>query len=262
MQLIPRYLVDERINVVTTEAGFVVEYRPVYSRTLKIYRGVDNVVQFRLLNADQKPVTIDADYYFVAFDEGRNKILERRVTVTDDSSVATRGMFEVTITESDLLNHQQQYLNYNIYKSENGVNTVTYASRDFESSGVIYLDGHAYPGLKSSTEIVNFYRIGDFWTAGSDTNDQITAEPGLNGNEALHTTVIYNSGYIGTIELQVTLDNLITGQNNWTTVRTLVLDSSTAQVPIPVNFVGVFNFIRFKFDVDPTNTITKILIRN
>jgi hypothetical protein len=58
MQLIPRYLVENKIDVVSNDTGFVVEYRPVYSRQLKIYRGIDNAIQFRFINADQKPVWI------------------------------------------------------------------------------------------------------------------------------------------------------------------------------------------------------------
>jgi hypothetical protein len=262
MQLIPRYLVDERIKVLSNDSGFVVEYRPVYSRTLKIYRGIDNVIQFRLLNADQKPVSIDDEYYFVVFDENHNKLIERLTTVTDDSTSATRGMFEVTVTENDLLNVRQQYLHYNIYKRANGVNTVTYASRDFESAGIIYLDGHAYPGAKYSTEITNFYQNGDVWVAGNDTNNEIGADPGINGNEALHTVAVYSNGYIGNVEVQATLDNQINGSNNWATVGTLVFDGSSETQPVPFNFNGVFSFLRFKFDADPTSTITKILIRN
>jgi len=262
MQLIPRYLVNERIKVVSNDSGFIVEYRPVYSRTLKIYRGIDNVIQFRLLNADQKPVSIDDEYYFVVFDENHKKLIERLTTVTDDSTPATRGMFEVTITENDLLNVKQQYLHYNVYKRANGVNTVTYASRDFESAGIIYLDGHAYPGPKYSTEVTNFYQLGNEWVAGNDSNNEIGADPGINGNEALHTIAVYSNGYIGNVEVQATLDNQITGLNNWATVGTIVFDGSSETQPVPFNFNGVFSFIRFKFDADPTETITKILVRN
>ena len=75
MQLTPRYLVNERINVVSNDAGFFVEYRPVYSRTLNVYRNIDNTLQFRLLNADQKPVQITGTPYIVIFDENQTKIL-------------------------------------------------------------------------------------------------------------------------------------------------------------------------------------------
>ena len=34
MQLTPRYLVNNRTTIVTNEAGFITEYRPVYQRQL------------------------------------------------------------------------------------------------------------------------------------------------------------------------------------------------------------------------------------
>jgi hypothetical protein len=261
MQLIPRYLVNDRINIISNEVGFPVEYRPVYSRTLKVYRGIDNKIQFRLLNADQKPVRITSTPIFVAFDDENNLIIQTECTVTDDSSTtATKGMFYVTINENDLLNIKQQYLHYNVYL-DSDAKELTYAGRNFESAGIIYVDGNAFPGPKSSTTVDTFFQENDYWTAGSNDTDKITAQPGINGNEALHTIVVYNTEYIGNIEVQVTLDNQIVGQNNWTTVSTLTFDGTESE-PVPLNLNGVFSYIRFKFDVDPTDKISKILIRN
>lgn len=261
MQLIPRYLVNDRINIISNEVGFPVEYRPVYSRTLKVYRGIDNNIQFRLLNADQKPVRLTSTPIFVAFDDENNLIIEAQCTVTDDgSTTATKGMFYVTIAENELLNIKQQYLHYNVYL-DSDVKELTYAGRNFESAGIIYVDGNAFPGPKSSTTVDTFFQVNDYWTAGSNDTDKITAQPGINDNEALHTIAVYSTEYVGNIEVQVTLDNQITGQNNWTTVSTVTLDGSESE-PVPLNLNGVFSYIRFKFDVDPTDKISKILIRN
>ena len=52
MQLIPRYLVDNRTTVLVSELGHVTEYRPVYTKQIKLYKGIDNALQFKLLNAD------------------------------------------------------------------------------------------------------------------------------------------------------------------------------------------------------------------
>jgi len=54
MQLIPRYLVKNKTTVIANEAGFLTEYRPVYTRQLKVFTGIDNVLDFKLVNADQK----------------------------------------------------------------------------------------------------------------------------------------------------------------------------------------------------------------
>ena len=262
MQLIPRYLVENKIDVVSNDTGFVVEYRPVYSRQLKIYRGIGNAIQFRFINADQKPVWITDTPYIVVFDENNSKILERACTVTDDgSTTSTKGMFNVSLTENDLLNLNQQYLHYNIYMSDGTTNTVTYANRNFSSAGVIYLDGDAYPGPKSSIEITNFLEQNNAWYAGSDDVNKIDAQPGLNGNDALHTLAVYTDAYVGDIEIQGTLDNQITGNNNWTTLNTLTFTGTETQ-PVPANLNGVFSYLRLKATADPTNKVTKVLIRN
>jgi len=262
MQLVPRYLVNERIIVVSNDAGFVTEFRPVYSRTIKVYKGIDNTIQFRLLNADQKPVTIEDSPIFVAFDENQSKIIERACTVTDDSTTETRGMFEVEITENDLLNIQQQYISFNIYlEVSEGQRQVTYSNRNFDSMGIIYVDSRSLPGPKSAQELSSFIEEGDYWVAGSTDATKITASPGLNGNEALHTVAVYTNEFVGTVEVQATLDNQISGLNNWTTVSTLTFDGTESE-PVPANFNGVFTYLRFKSSADPADRITKILVRN
>ena len=82
MQLVPRYLVSNRTHIVADVAGFITEYRQVYNRQLQVYKGIDNVLQFKVLNADQKPVEI-VNYTpkFVAFDENNNMIIEKDGTV-------------------------------------------------------------------------------------------------------------------------------------------------------------------------------------
>lgn len=263
MQLIPRYLVNNRINLVSSETGFVVEYRPVYTRDLKVYRGIDNRIQFRLLNADQKPVTIDGIPIFVAFDENQNQVLKSEATVTDDGSTRdTRGMFEVTITEEDLLNIRQQYLHYNVYIEKNfEQRTLTYSNRDFRSSGVIYIDGMSFPGPKQSVEVTQFYPMGDIWVAGNSAADAIYAYPGTNGAEALHTLAIYSTGYVGSIKIQATLENQLSDLNNWFDVTEVNLTGEETE-PVVVNFNGIFTYIRFELNSNPVGTIQKILVRN
>ena len=264
MQLIPRYLLNDQILVISNDTGFNVEYRPVYQRTVKIYRGVDNKVQFRMLNADQKPIDISAkSIYISVFDSEHTKIIERPVTITDDGTTSSKkGTFYFTFTDADTLNVNQQYLSYSVWILEDDqTKTVSYNDRDFGASGTIYVDAGAMPGPKNSITVDNWQEVNDTWLAGNDDANKITAHPGLNGNEALHTIAVYNNGYVGGLEIQATLDNQITGSNNWTTVATLSLTGSETE-PVPANFNGVFSYLRFKTTSDPTSSITKILVRN
>lgn len=261
MQLLPRYLVKNRINIIADVAGFITEYRPVYQRHLQVYKGIDNVIQFRLLNADQKPINTQGyTPKFRAFDENLNLIIEHDGVVLDDGSSATKGLFTVTINENDLLNVKQQYLSYTIYLVDsNEDNIITYTDTHFGNNGVIKISSEAFPGAKSSKSISAFNQSS--YDSGLYNSDAIDAEPGINGNEALHTAAVYTNGYVGNLVLQVTLENQVTGTTEWADLHTLTFDGTETE-PTPINFNGVYNYIRFQADANPANTIEKILVRN
>jgi hypothetical protein len=257
MQIVPRYLVSNRINVVANEAGNIAtEYRPVYSRNLKVYRGIDNALEFKILNADQKPIDLTGKTVkFVAFGENRNLLIER-----DGVNQSLKGLSKVTINDSDTIDIKDQYLSYNItiYDSTLNSPTLTYSNSHFEQSGVIEISSDAYPGPKPSSTVNTFTQDGSNWYS-----NLVNAEPGINGNEALHTIAVYTNAYSGRVAIQATLDNDISDptQINWFEVSFLVFDGSESE-PKTANFNGVYNYLRFETTQDPANTITKILVRN
>ena len=174
-------------------------------------------------------------------------------TVLTFQSYFKKGMFSVTINENDLLNIKSQYLSYSVYlvKSDNS-KTLTYTNTDFQSNGVIYVDDNTFPGPSATYSVNSFTNL---------ITEAIDAQPGINGNEALHTAAIYSDAYAGTIKVQATLDNQITSDNNWADISTVTLTGSETE-PTPVNFTGVFNYVRFVASDDPTDKISKILVRN
>lgn len=262
MQITPRYLLKNRTIIVANEAGYVTEFKPVYNRTLQVYRGIDNVLEFRVLNSDQKPIDI-SNYTpkFVAFDDQARMIIEHNgVSIAGDDSAALRGLFSVTITESDLLNVKQQYLSYNIYLVDgNNAKTLTYTDSHFGGSGIIYVNSEQFPGPVATHEVNTFTEYN--FDAGYWYSESISAEPAINGNEALHTSAIYSNSYIGDIVVQATLDNQVTMTTKWADIATISFDGTEVE-PKANNFNGVFTYIRFKATADPSNKITKILIRN
>ena len=261
MQLLPRYLCNNTTTVIADMAGFITEYRPVYSKQLQVYKGIDNVLEFRLLNADQKPVNITTyTPKFVAFDETNQMVLEKDATILDDGSTVTRGKFKLTVTENELLNIKQQYLSYNIYLVEtDGDKVLTYSQPNFGNDGVIYVNGTTFPGPLNSYSVTVFEQeaVGvEIWYS-----ESVDAQPGINGNEALHTAAVYTSAYIGDVVVQATLDNQVTGTTQWADIATMQLGGSET-TPTPVNFNGVFSHIRFKATANPADKITKVLVRN
>ena len=258
MQLIPRYLVNNKTTLVSNDTGFVTEYRPVYSRQLQVYKGIDNVLDFKLLNADQKPITTLANYTikFQAFDENKSLIIEHDGVVVN----ATKGLFKVTITDNDLLNVKQQYLSYSIYLVDaNGDNVLTYSSAHFGGCGTIYVDACQFPGPRDTHNVVQFVEVTEdtpYWKS-----ETIDAEPGINGNDALHTAVVYTTGYVGDLTVQATLDNQVSDGSDWADIATVAFDG-TEDKPTPINFNGVFSHLRFKTTANPASKVTKILVRN
>jgi hypothetical protein len=59
MQKVQSYLYPNRIILLADVAGFTVENRVVYARTIKIYQGIDNVIEFDIQNADQKRIDLN-----------------------------------------------------------------------------------------------------------------------------------------------------------------------------------------------------------
>lgn len=255
--LTSRYLVSNRTTVIANDVGFAVEYRPVYQKTISVYKGIDNDLEFQVLNRDQKPVALTGyEIKFVAFDENKNLVIEKDGSIL----IANKGLCKVTVSENDMLNIRQQYLNYNIYLVDsNSQKKLTYSDVHYGNAGSIFVSSQAFPGPKDTYSVTQFERE----QAGDPefVSEALEALPGINSNDALHTAAIYTDSYVGTITVQATLENQITGTTTWADVDTVTLDGTETE-PTPVNFNGVYSFIRFRTSVDPTTQITKVLVRN
>lgn len=257
MSLTPRYLVSNRTLLIAKELGLTTEYSHVYQKNLSVYKGIDNVLDFQLLNQDQKSVSLAGKTpVFVAFDENENLVIEHDGVIVNSN----KGLFKITVTENDLINIKQQYLTYNIYLVDsNNTKQITYANSHYEATGTIYVSAKTFPGPKAT------YVVTQFQETDVDSeifvSESITAEPALNGNEALHTAAFYTQNFVGTVTLQATLENQITGVTQWADVDTITFDGTETE-PVPVNFNGVYSFLRFRTDANPSDKITQILIRN
>jgi len=277
MQLMPRYLVSNRTFIIADETGFIVEYNPVYKRQLQIYKGIENKLEFKVINADQKPIdltqytigdsTDTPTIVFAAFDEQHRQIIERQgeLIVSDDSAV-NRGLFTVKITENDLLNVKDQYLSYTVYLQDpQGGQTLTYADSHFGMEGTIYVSSQAFPGPLPTYSVTQFLAYQNDINNSEWYSEWISAEPGVNGNDALHTAVVYSDSFAGDVTVQATLENQIDGNSEsveWADIVTVSFDGSSETEPVPINFNGVYSYLRFKTDADPADKISKILVRN
>jgi len=253
MQLLPRYLLINKINAISNDIGYITEYFTVYARQLTLYKGIDNEIEFKIINADQKPIDITSYTPVLAvFDQNKRLIIEHNCTVNENK----KGICTVTISDSDTLNLEKQFLSYNLYLSNAQGNKLTYTDTHFGNNATALLSDYAFPGPFPTTEITSFLQDADSWVTNA-----FSAEPSKNGNEALHTAAFYNNNFIGNITIQATLEHQITGLTSWANIS-VVTFTGNETMPVPINFNGVFSYIRFLFSTNPTDSFTKILLRN
>jgi len=266
MQNTPVYLLNNRTEIIMNDSGFITEYRQVYQRQLQVYKGIENTLQFRLLNADQKAQDVSAlTPYFIAYDETKTTVIEKIGTIlqTSDSTVfKNKGLVEVKISASDIETLDNQYLTYSIYfKNANNDDILTYTNAHFGGTNIIKLSDAVYPDPQEPKSVTTFTATIEFGQPTSEwLSETVYADPERNANSALHTAAIYTSAYAVNVKIQGTLENQITHGTNWVDITTVTLDG-TESTPTTVNFNGVFSYLRFSTDADP-NTIEKILIKN
>jgi hypothetical protein len=263
MQTVSRYLIN---NLVTaTISGYHGRNSKVYDRRLKIYKGVTNPLTFTFKNEDQKAQTITSKTYeFNMIDtESKASVLTKNLTVIDDgSSLSTKGQASVSVTAGDLLSLDAKFYSYAIreVKSDNS-REVTYADTGYNAAGTIELLVGAYP------EVVDSVTVQEGFTAltGSATakaSGSIYAYPGENNNIALHTVAVYGTGYSGSFEIEGTLKESPSTNDDWFRISRNQISSLSGITSY--NFTGVYQYVRFITDKDSGNTgsVDKILYRH
>jgi hypothetical protein len=145
MQKISSYLYSNRIqliaDVTALDATYPVEWKIVYQRPVKIYKGVDNVIELDVKNADQKRIDIfGKTIKFVVMDQTDKEINTYTATVLDDGSTtpALKGLAKVTIAEGDLTALDPQYLKYSVYMlNSDTTKTLMYGDASFGGHGTL-----------------------------------------------------------------------------------------------------------------------------
>lgn len=263
MQLIPRYLYKNKVDIVSNDIGFVTEYKPVYSRQIKIYKGIDNTIQFRFLNADQKPIDItNENIKFVAYKDSNIKVLDLTATAT-----ATKGLAILIIGKTDLEDLLQQYLTYAVYFDDGSAGqTLTFANSNFDAAGSLYLDASAFPNPRADVEMF-FTDVASSIIPDADTSDSInywatdyiTATPSGEifafENAIIVTPAIDSSK----LTIQYTTDRSVSTGSKWVNITPSNTSSDSTETQI--EFDGTYNYLRVFTTIDPAN-ITSIKLRN
>ena len=159
MQKIATYLYPNRIPLLANLAGFPVEYTNVYQRNIKIYKGIDNVLEFDVKNPDQK--RIDLSGYTLTLhimDAGGQGVVEKALVKLNQTT--SKGLATATVLESDLSALSGQFFKFSVTAVDDEENPLMlYGDTQFGAKGTIELVGDALPITRPSQTHTSFYPV-------------------------------------------------------------------------------------------------------
>jgi hypothetical protein len=215
MQKIQSYLYPNRIQLLVNLDEFStnnqVEWRIVYQRTIKVYKGIDNVLEIDVKNNDQKRISLDGKTVkIIVMDQANNEInTYTAINLEDDSSDVSKGLARITIPASDIDNLYPQFLNFAVFmQTEDQPDELLYGDSKYGAKGTIELLNGINTRPRLNKKYDNFRPETNYQTK----QDHITyyysdpivvkfyqAKPTTQVNLSAHVT-----NFIGTIEIQAT----------------------------------------------------------
>ena len=147
MQQINSYIYDNSVLAqYDVDPEIMQRNRVVYTNTLQIYKGIDNILKIKVQNADQKPVNITGftltfniveDYVFV----NATTVLSTNVTIVN----ANAGLGSVTISSLNMVQLTAEQYNYNVKINNGTANIAAYVDDNYGAAGQIMVSSAAYP---------------------------------------------------------------------------------------------------------------------
>lgn len=248
MQVLPVYLYQNNLDVILdldpTVRGV---NRVMYQHDLKVQKGLKNKVRIQFKNSDQKriPISSTQTFVFSMYDAiNRRLLLEKELTVLDEGTTSTRGLAELTLSESDTLDLDKSSYTYSVkyVDPDDGTYLPAYSNTYYGINGTLHLSEDIYPVLQPSVEVSDLQMS---YNNGTDLYEYksraIYASPEYNGNTALHTVAFYLTGFKGTVYIQATLNNDPDDLASYSTIKTLTYTGYTGIDY--VNFNGVYSYI-------------------
>jgi len=249
MQVNPVYLYRNKSNVFVSADPWTTErYRQVYQRNFKVYRGVDNKLDFQVRNSDQKPLNVNN--YTLVFNI--IEIKSQQLLVSKDFTVisAEQGQITLTLTELNLNSLLPGSYHFSIvreYRGESGEKlsqSPLYVDSQYGSFGVIEVFSDLYGEPKDSTVIDTFDLVPANWpNDGTSRSELAYASPELSTSQTIHTFAIYQTDYKGMIYIEASTEQGGTPRaGSWTVLKTLTYPSDVRYI----NVEGKWNWFRVK----------------
>jgi len=260
----PAYLYKNIQYLYTDLVASNTGYRKMYAKPLKLYKGIDNTFELKLLNGDQKPISVNG--YTVYWQLLDRDTAELKFITSKEIVPSASSLVVITIPAGDIEHINSGNYTYSTYLvSPTGTKTILYGDSQYGASVSVEIINNSFPQVLASqevTEFVNSDQIDYVVHDNTKYSSALNARPELNSNDSMHTVVFYSTNFDGSVEIQATLENGVTDILTWAVIEIIPLTDRDSI--IYKNFNGVYSWIRFRLKPSNSNTgtVDKILYRS
>lgn len=260
------YEIKRRIHLTLREYGVTTNWNlPMASADFKLYKDVQNNIEFVVRNTDRKPISLlNRKAVVTLTDYHTRTILDQKQLIAVDEA---KGIVRLTLEAYELEMWNLGFHVYHIYIEEaDGSQNILYVDQNENARGYFELKQGHYPGPQPSYEIPadEFLALEDGIPA--VTHYVSSAMPGSmqsHNSTGLHTLAVYTEDFKGTVWIQGTSEVGSSQEaDDWFAIDERYLDN--------VSGITVFNFemnlqwVRVKFQpaADNAGEFQKVLFRN
>jgi len=269
MQKISSYLYPNRIICNIDLASSPLEWRIVYQRNIKLYKGLTNDIELDIKNSEQKRLDITGlTLKFKLMDQLDQEIAD----ITVNTATGIKGIARVTIPASTFTYVEPQFLKYTLYRTVSTVNTPLYGDTQFGVGGTIDLLAGAWPTALPPITIKNFLYMDEDggvapWPRNFFSEGALIKEP----NQTTATTSLAVDFYPNllntTVYVQATESNVISTGVTWrdidsftvTSVDTVLTKTYTTGTHHTAD--DVWLRIKYQLPYNSTGKFDKIIVR-
>lgn len=242
------YLFTQRQVVVVYSGNSARRYQIVYAKTLKLNKGVDNIIQFQFLNQEQKKVDIvDNEITFRLLNyDGTEVLLQKSLT----PSLPLNGLTELIVYASEIEDIDPQFCGYSLEIATDEYNLPVFVNSEAGARGAIQVVDSILPNFVPSMDIT----IPSHSVPNNSTETYYSSVINTSDNSIL-TIQPFLDDYSGTVQLQgSTLPNA-----DWYSIGNLYTYLSETSCDGYI-VEGFHPYIRVQF-VSTQGNVTSILAR-
>lgn len=254
---------------------FVGERRnlPMYHSEIKIFRGVDNVIEFSLKNSDRQPVKLfNYSFKVIVTNPYNGQLMLTKYLYNVDEQ---KGKYSLKLTPGDIQEWSAGFYQFCVLKiDECGDEELFFTTLDQDVTGRFELIDKPFPAFTPSHLIVpeDFTQIQFDSNIVTNQNFWVTSRfPGdaqKNFSDGLHTFSILTDNFSGMFWIEGSLEENPVLSSDWFNIPVdgisdVIQFTNSSQLDV-FNFEANLVWVRFKYQPMPyqTGKIAKIWFKN